>query len=169
MNSINNTESASQIGYNNTTSGLTATDVQGAVDELNDDITDLNRSSFKKVLLWRHSNPDTGTLADSTLNIPTLYQYDWVAIVWKYTNTVDSVPTIQHFKIYNGAKEYLSAFRFELDNTQTFPRSLSGVSRQFNFTNEGIHFYNSIMLYLSDMYINWSNRCVPIEIYGIKL
>lgn len=34
MNSINNTESAGQIGYNNTTSGLTATDVQGAVDEV---------------------------------------------------------------------------------------------------------------------------------------
>lgn len=39
MNSINNTESASQIGYNNTTSGLTATDVQGAVDKLADKIT----------------------------------------------------------------------------------------------------------------------------------
>ena len=39
MNSISNTESAKNIGYNNTTSGLTATDVQGAIDEVNSSFT----------------------------------------------------------------------------------------------------------------------------------
>lgn len=34
MNSINNAESANQIGYNNSTSRLIATDVQGAIDEV---------------------------------------------------------------------------------------------------------------------------------------
>ena len=42
MNSVSNVESAGQIGYNNIESGLTATNVQEAVDEVNSGLTNLN-------------------------------------------------------------------------------------------------------------------------------
>lgn len=38
MNSVSNAESAKNIGYDNTTSGLTATDVQGAVDGISENV-----------------------------------------------------------------------------------------------------------------------------------
>ena len=43
MNSVSNAESAKNIGYDNSESGLTATDVQRAVDELNGNLIKLHQ------------------------------------------------------------------------------------------------------------------------------
>ena len=49
MNSINNAESAKNIGYNNTSSGLSATDAQGAIDEVNSSLS------------WKYVDTKTGS------------------------------------------------------------------------------------------------------------
>lgn len=124
----------------------------------------VSNMGMQKVLLWKNSNSPQ-MLGDAQIDISTLYQYNWIAVEFVAQDSAPRYESIMFFEVSNG-----SSFRLSYSNVDTALsglNALTAMSRTGTFNDNGIHFTNSIMLYNTEIYLNWTNRCVPIKIYGL--
>lgn len=111
-------------------------------------------------LLW--TNPSS-TLAESDVVLGDLSAYRFIDIEVMFGENNPTI--IQRFRTY--ADGYLSI--------HTMDTSLSGLNT-INFTvrtftwkdNTTIHFQLGNMVWSSEPYKSWNNRCVPKRIWGVK-
>lgn len=79
-------DQAVDINYDNTVSGLTATNVQDAIDENADNISTLNSKTLK--LLWNNANPTASFLPQQIALSSS--DYDYLIIYCNFTQTLSS-------------------------------------------------------------------------------
>lgn len=166
---------ANKVTYDNTHSGLSATKVQGAIDEINDNLTELNNSykvengeplwsadggvtwenfSIGAVLLWTNSAP-TASFTAQILNLD-LSNYEYLVVICKYSTNQDILPrTSTLVKIDDQETDYtgLSATNTVGSNVS---RGVKASSNSVTFTacTGGSGTYNSSI--------------IPIYILGLK-
>lgn len=78
---------ATRIGYDNTDSGLTATDVQGAIDEVSGVVDEIAEKKFKMSTLWSGDASTAGTVEVSDLS-----KFDALMIYYNSGNGSGIIP-----------------------------------------------------------------------------
>ena len=136
---------ASGITYNNTDSGLTATNVQGAVDEVVGKM-----GNMRMTKLWENPNPTQVMVADTTINISSS---DYNFILWLVrvgTGTTNLVSAVSNKK--GGV-------------TVSATTSIGTSTRNINKTSDVIYKVSesSIGTVVHNEYL------IPYQAYGIKL
>ena len=160
---------SSEVYYNNTTSGIQADKVQGAIDELyacasnyaayNQRLTAVE-SKFQGDLLWS----TTGDIGATTINIPNLYNYDEIRIIWNDASSGDSrityaIPILGTSIILQGV---------DIDGSKDYAHAFNIRARIGTFVTNGIQWSNGQMIYNGTVYKDWASRATPKKIYGIK-
>lgn len=145
-------DQAIDINYDNTTSGLTADNVQDAIDENADSIDTLNSKMAKYTLLWTNPSPSAAFAAQDI--VVDISGYDDI-----YIETTEGVCI---GKVGNGTYEvacglssgiaYLYYRQFALNNTSKIS---VGDGKQTKVTDGATSTVNALY--------------VPLRIYGVKI
>lgn len=134
----------------------------------NNDIIIAESHPYVRKLLWE--NHAMAAYSTGTIEI-NLSEYEYVEIICAYTNdsmlNINSGNKTGSSLIKKNTKGCVSIMSFQ-DNT-TDNRAINYVFRYFYPKDTGVEYLNGQMYYNFAPYRDWSNRCVPYEIIGIKL
>lgn len=151
---------ASQIAYDNTTSGLTSNDVQSAIDEV-------SASIGGKTVLWTNETP-TGSFNAQSVSVD-LGNYSSVTIIYKSavnTNVIYSKTTICDFTLSN---EYSIALE-EISQMQSANNPLLLRQRLATITVNAVDFAQAYYKATTGTGSGTAsgNSIIPLYIIGIK-
>lgn len=150
--------SAANVTYDNTGTQVAANTVQGAITEIDGDITALKNNL---VQLWSNSQD---TFAPQTVPLD-LSGYRFVIITFGFTSHIPSYS--QMFPIA-GIAAFLSVFGILPDTPTSAFTTINACSRSITVSSTGVAFGKGQMLYNGAYYADWNDRCVPSAIYGVK-
>lgn len=150
--SISGASSADKVSYDNANSGLTANNMQGAIDEVNDNLTDN--------LVWRNSDIiDTSySFEAKTINI-NLSKYRFVEIV--FLDNRNSLTIQQIVKVKKGTSHKLHYIFINSYN------NLVEYRRECSVSENSITFSDALDLYIGGTTTTVNHWLIPYEIYGI--
>lgn len=145
--------SASGISYDNTDSGLTATDTQGAVDEV---VEKIGNVRMKK--LWENPSP-TASFVEQNITLSSA-DYDLLLIIYYWTTSSPQ----ELSTIVEKSKGFVLSVGLPSSNGSR------NMARYGGFTsNTVINFTNATDSVGASASTTNNERCIPIKIYGIKL
>lgn len=131
------------------------TSVEDALDEV---------KSGLSTLLW--TNP-TNELAPQTITLTNLQEYRYIDVVHSLSHDV-AIRNVSRFKVANGTNNlFIGRIDTSVSSTSVI-NTLNFTSRAFTINGNDITFESGQMTYNNGVYKDWNNRCVPLEIYGIK-
>ena len=148
---------ANQIGYNNTVSGLTATDVQSAIDEIA-----AGGGGGSYTLLW--TNPDTtASFANQNVQLSSS-DYDLLMIEYQYSTTVTGTKSVIYTKGRQGLVEYSTNVN---NTTHAFVQRYVDYVSDTEVTIQGAVMQTITANTLTQSFNN--DYLIPVHIYGIKM
>ena len=113
-----------------------------------------------RTLLW--TNPNT-TYSTGKVSL-SLSDYDEIEILcaaWQTSGYFYSRCPVGK----DGLMQFIS---YSTDSTGSVQNFINTAMRKYSVATSGVTFQNGQMLYAGSIYQNWSNRAVPLKIYGIK-
>lgn len=113
-----------------------------------------------KTLLWTNSGNTYGT---GTVSLD-LSEYDAVEILAAGFQTSNYV----YSRCPVGKDGLIQCFTTSADNTSNAYTFMNTATRHYTVSSTGITFDNGQMTYSGYAYQNWTNRAVPLKIWGIK-
>ena len=116
-------------------------------------------SEYRK-LLWTNTG---NTYSTGTVSLD-LSSYDEVEILAAGFQTTNYV----YSRCPVGQDGLIQAFTTSADSTGDAYHFMNSATRHYSISTTGVTFDNGQMTYSGNAYQNWSNRAVPLKIYGIK-
>ena len=153
----------SDDGHNHDDRYYTEDEVNTKVNQLKSDLdSKANNNDVGIDLLWEK---DLSSFEPQTISLD-LSPYRFIDILCNFAVNLDGQCFIRRFPI--GVIAQIEFTQFLYDTATDVTHALNGCYRNITITTTGITFGNGQMIYDGNVYKDWSTRCVPYKIYGVK-